>query len=109
MRKSHYRPLLKPVLGASVALLMLSAGQVAAASGRSEAQALSPSACGVAGGSLADPSDTQRCLAERYKAAKPRPAKTPAPAASSNAASAASPSAGSTSSTTPSAPPSQGQ
>jgi hypothetical protein len=34
--------------------------------------------CGWKGGSLPDPADTQRCLAERYKAAKPKPANQPA-------------------------------
>ena len=29
--------------------------------------------CGWKGGSLPDPADTQRCLAERYKAPKPKP------------------------------------
>jgi len=36
--------------------------------------------CGWRGGAMADPADTQRCLAERFKAAKPKPPKpTPGP------------------------------
>jgi hypothetical protein len=44
--------------------------------------------CGWKGGSLPDPADTQRCLAERYKAAKPKPPSHPtaAPPASNDAA-----------------------
>ena len=91
MFKTVRGPLLKSVAAASAALLMLGAGSVAAARDHSEAEALSPRACGAVGGGLADPADTQRCLAERYKAPKPKPARTPAPSPSSNSASAASP------------------
>jgi hypothetical protein len=108
VRKANVSSLLKPVLGASAALLMLSAGQIASAAVHSQAEALSPRACGAVGGSLADPADTQRCLAERYKPPKPTPAKTSAPAASSNAASAPS-SGGPAASVNPSPPASQGQ
>jgi len=83
----------RSIVGASLALLLLSVGSAAAAreSGRhSQGEALSPPACGLVGGSLADPADTQRCLADRFKAAKPKPARSPAPVASSNAAPAAS-------------------
>ncbi len=35
--------------------------------------------CGWKGGSLPDPADTQRCLAERYKAPKPKAPEPTAP------------------------------
>ena len=35
--------------------------------------------CGWKGGSLPDPADTQRCLAERYKAPKPKAPPSTAP------------------------------
>lgn len=105
MRTTNVSPLLKPLLGAIAALLMLGAAQVAAAAVHSQAEALSPRACGMTGGSLADPAQTQECLADRYKAPKPKTAKTPAPAVSSNAASA--PARSASANTSP--PPSQGQ
>ena len=36
--------------------------------------------CGWKGGGLPDPADTQRCLAERYKAPKPKAPHSPPPA-----------------------------
>jgi hypothetical protein len=43
-------------------------------------QRSSPPPCGWKGGSLPDPADTQRCLAERYKAPKPKVPDSPPPA-----------------------------
>jgi hypothetical protein len=42
-------------------------------------QKSSPPPCGWKGGSLPDPADTQRCLAERYKAPKPKAPSSGAP------------------------------
>jgi hypothetical protein len=41
--------------------------------------------CGSSGGGLPDPADTQRCLAERYKAPKPKtpPSSAPQPPSTS--------------------------
>ena len=66
-----------------LALLASSFASAAVARSHTEAEALSPPNCGAAGGSLADPAETQRCLAERYKPPKPKAAPASAP---SNAA-----------------------
>ena len=73
--------LIKILAGMNVALLILTSGSAAAARGgyHSQAEALSPRACGFAGGAMADPAETQRCLAERYKAPKPKPSAPPTP------------------------------
>jgi hypothetical protein len=64
------------VKSAAVFLALFASSFASAALARShtEAEALSPPNCGAAGGSLADPAETQRCLAERYKPPKPKAA-----------------------------------
>jgi hypothetical protein len=76
------RPFVNSSIAAGIALLASSLAAAALAHGgdhRSQAQALSPPACGASGGALADPADTQRCLAERYKPPSPKPAASSAP------------------------------
>jgi hypothetical protein len=70
---------MKPLL----AVLLLTPGLVAPASlavthsdrHPAAAREVSDQPCGWRGGALPDPADTQRCLAERFKAAKPKPPK----------------------------------
>jgi hypothetical protein len=71
------------VQSAAVCLALVASSFASAVVARTEAEALSPPNCGVAGGSLTDPAETQRCLAERYEPPKPKAAPASAP---SNAA-----------------------
>jgi hypothetical protein len=68
---------------AFLAVLASSLASAAVARSHTKAEALSPPNCGSAGGSLADPAETQRCLSDRYKPPKPKAA--PAPARSNTA------------------------
>jgi hypothetical protein len=89
VRTPSRKPLIDAVTGTIVALLVLAASPtVSARGGYHHSQAVAPPPCGFVVGALADPADTQRCLAERYKPPKPKPSAAPAPsnAASSNAA-----------------------
>lgn len=70
-----------------LALLASSFAPAAVARSHTEAEALSPPNCGSAGGSLADPAETQRCLAERYKPPKPKSAPARSDAAPASGAS----------------------
>ena len=53
---------------------------VLAAAGAAFPARAAPPACGFVGGGLPDPGQTQRCLADRYKAPTPKPPAGPAPA-----------------------------
>jgi hypothetical protein len=68
-------------------ILIVGAGSAAAHGTSHEARVREQSAppCGWSGGALADPAQTQRCLAERYKAAKQKPATNAATAAPASA------------------------
>ena len=74
------------LIGNAVVLLVLAAASATSArGGYHHSQAAAP-ACGFVSGALADPADTQRCLAERYKAPKPKSSATSAQPPSSNSA-----------------------
>lgn len=77
---------IKPVVIASAALLGLAAASPAAARGGYHHAEAPPPPCGFVGGALAEPAETHRCLAERYRAAKAKSGATPA-AAPTNATS----------------------
>jgi hypothetical protein len=82
-------PLFTATIATTIALLSLFGGEVASARGgyhHAQAVAQSSAPCGFVGGGLPDPAQTQRCLAERYKAPKPKPRGPPSNAPSSNAA-----------------------
>ena len=74
------------IYGAAVFTLLAVAAPVASARGGYHHSPASAPACGFVSGALADPADTQRCMAERYKAPKPKAAATSAPPPPSNAA-----------------------
>ena len=66
-----------PLIATLAALAVVTAAAAAEARGsphESRTHALSAPPCGWSGGSLADPAETQRCLAERFKDAKQKPA-----------------------------------
>jgi hypothetical protein len=81
--------LFNTAIATTIALLLLFGGEAASARGGYQAMAQSSAPCGFVGGGLPDPAQTQRCLAERYKApkSKPRSGSTPAAPPPSNAAS----------------------
>jgi hypothetical protein len=68
--------LFKTILGSATTLGLLVSGAVGPARA-------APPACGFVSGGLPDPAQTQRCLAERFKAPPPKPSPRPKPAPAS--------------------------
>lgn len=101
MRMSIGGRLINTIVRTTAALALLAAGAAV------PARAAQP-ACGFVGGGLPDPAQTRQCLADRYKAPKPKPA--PPPAAPPASAPATAPSTAAASNAAPPAasPPVQG-
>ena len=95
--------LINTIVRTTVALAVL------AAAGAAVPARAAPPACGFVGGGLPDPGQTQRCLADRYKAPTPKPPAGSAPAPATAPAPAPSNAASSKGAASPAAsPPVQG-